>query len=295
MAPLAPLARALPVWLLTVAGLRSVSVVLAIARPDLLANSLFAAEPQELTELGARIFSSWTLMTCCLCLLCAKEGADPSTSTFAATAFSFIVALALFVPELAIHRTMTLQSAASPMILAIISLVWMTVVRWPRRGASYWVALFAGTASVIVTAGMGYDAYRAHFPARLDASLFWDAETARTLFVELGPSGRAAYRAMYLAPLGDLALPLCYTPATSALCWRCFPARRVLAAGLALLAGACDLVENACVLTLLELYPNWSEASGQLALRVGPWATFGKWALLTWTLAMLVRHSVMHD
>ena len=282
----------LRVWLLVVAGLRSVSVVMALASPDILAHSVFAAAPQELTALGARLFAAWTLVTSCLCILCAQEGADPGTSTFTATAFSFVVALALFVPELALHETMTLRSAASPMIIASTSLVWMAVVRWPGRGASYWLGVVAGTSALVITGAMAHDAHRTGFPGRLDASLIWDEASARTLFAQLGASGRAAYRAMYLAPLGDVALPLCYAPALGALCWRCVPTARVRTAGLSLLAGACDLVENAAVLTLLDSYPHWSEASQQLALRVGPWATAGKWTLLTTTLAVLVSHAL---
>ena len=286
----------LRIWLLCVAGLRMLSVVLALTRPEVLANSVFAAAPHELTVLGARIFASWTLMTCALCVLCANEGAQPKSSIFAATAFSFGVALALFVPELAYHQTMTLRSAITPTIIAGTSLVWMAAVRLPGRGATFWIATVAGTATVIVAAAMGAVAHRTGFPDRLDASLLWDTDSARTLFVTLGASGRAAYTDMYLAPLGDLALPLCYGPALGALCWRCFPRdgrARAAAALLPLLAGACDLVENMSVLTLLESYPSWSEASPQLALRVGPRATLGKWAALTATLALLARHVLL--
>eukprot|EP00928_Gymnodinium_smaydae_P059760 TRINITY_DN43187_c0_g1_i1.p1 TRINITY_DN43187_c0_g1~~TRINITY_DN43187_c0_g1_i1.p1 ORF type:complete len:293 (+),score=45.06 TRINITY_DN43187_c0_g1_i1:57-935(+) len=284
----------LRIWLLVVAGLRSLSVVLGLVWPDVLARSLFAAAPQELTALGARVFASWTLMTCCLCILCAREGAAPSTSIFSATAFSFIVALALFVPELALHETMTLRSAASPLIVAVVSLVWMAVVRWPGHGFSSWVIVVAGTATVVITTAIVRDAHSSGFPDRLDATLRWDEHTARALFVQLGDTGRTAYQAMYLAPLGDLALPVCYAPALSALCLRLFPAgwERV-AALLPLIAGACDLVENFSVLALLESYPSWSEAQPQLAIRVGPWATVGKWVSLTLTLALLGKHVLM--
>lgn len=286
----------LRIWLNLVAGLRMLSVIVAITRPETLGRKLFAASSQELTALGARVFASWTLTTCCLCILCANEGADPSSSIYVATAFSFGVALALFLQELAYHRTMTLQSAMSPMLVAIISLVWMGVVRWPGRGVSFWVLVVASTATILVAAAMAIDAYLTGFPERLDASLLWHEESARSLFSQLGASGRAAYQAMYLAPLGDLALPLCYAPALSALCWRCFPrASRARAAAvlLPLLAGACDLVENASVLTLLKSYPSWSEASSQRALCIGPLATIAKWAALTSTLALLGQHAVM--
>ena len=165
-----PAQSSLRVWLLVVAGLRSLSVVVALLWPEVLARSVFAAAPQELTALGARVFACWTLMTCCLCVLCANEGADPSTSTFTATACSFAVALLLFVPELALHGTMTPKSAASPMIIAGTSLVWMAVVRWPGRGLSYWV-FFAvtGTAAavVIAAAARGHGAHRTGLPVEL--------------------------------------------------------------------------------------------------------------------------------
>ena len=66
----------------------------------------------------------------------------------------------------------------------------------------------------------------------------------------------------------------------------------VAAVTLPLLAASCDLMENLSILTLLERYPSWSEPSPQLALRVGPRATLGKWGALTATLALLVRHAL---
>ena len=76
-----PAQSSLRVWLLIVAGLRSLSVAVALLWPEVLARSVFAAAPQELTALGARVFACWTLTTCCLCVLCANEGAD-LTATF---------------------------------------------------------------------------------------------------------------------------------------------------------------------------------------------------------------------
>ena len=286
----------LRIWLRIVAGLRMLSVVLALTQPELLARSVFAAAAHELTSLGARVFSAWTLMTCSLCILCANEGADPSSSIFVATAFSFGIALALFLPELAYHGTMTLQSAASPLIIASTSLVWMGVVRWPRRDVSFWVAVVASTSTALSVASVAVDAHRSGFPDRLDASLFWDAESARVLLTQLGAAGRVAYRGMYLTPLGDLTLPVCYGASLGALCWRSFPGAgraRAFAVLLPLLAGLCDLMENVCVLTLLESYPSWGERSPQLALLIGPRATLGKWGSLMATFTLLVRHALM--
>ena len=164
---MSPAQSSLRVWLLFVAGLRALSVVVALLWPEVLARSVFAAAPHELTPLGARVFACWTLTTCCLCVLCAKEGADPSTSTFTATAFSFVIALVLFAPELALHGTMTPSSAASPMAIAGASLVWMAVVRWPRRRLAYWL-LDAGTAAALVAAAaIGHRAQRTGLAAEL--------------------------------------------------------------------------------------------------------------------------------
>ena len=164
---MSPAQSSLRVWLLFVAGLRALSVVVALLWPEVLARSVFAAAPHELTPLGARVFACWTLTTCCLCVLCAKEGADPSTSTFTATAFSFVLALVLFAPELALHGTMTPSSAASPMAIAGASLVWMAVVRWPRRRLAYWL-LDAGTAAALVAAAaIGHRAQRTGLAAEL--------------------------------------------------------------------------------------------------------------------------------
>ena len=49
--------------------------------------------------------------------------------------------------------------------------------------------------------------------------------------------------------------------------------------------------------TILESFPNWDhDAWPQRALRVGPWATLGKWALLTASVAVLVaRHALFRS
>ena len=280
--------RLLRAWLLAVAALRLISVAIALLHPASLARRVFAAAPEQLTPLGARVFGAWTATSCVLCGLCASEGADPATATFSATAWSFVVALALFVPEAAARQgSMTVGSAGSPLAIAATSLVWMAAVRWPGRDASLWAVAIAGSASVAVAAAMLRTEAAMGFPDRLDASLAWDESSAAERLARLGPSGRREYRAMYVSPLGDMALPLCYAPALAALCWRSF-SRRPLAL-LPLLAGACDLLENVSVLRLLDTFPRLEQAP--LALAVGPWATFGKWAGLALTFALLAAHA----
>jgi allantoin racemase len=280
----------LRVWLLVVAALRMLSVALALAQPDVLAQRVFTAAPEQLTPLGARVFAAWTATSGGLTLLCAWEGPHPTSSTYLATALSFTLVLGLFLPELALHHTMTLASLASPASVALISLVWMARVRWPRKGLTFWVGVWTGLATLLVVCGMGADLLALGFPDRLDALLLWNEPTARALLSQLGPAGRQAYAAMYFTPQGDLVLPMCYAPALAALC-RCRSSRRRAAVLVPpLLAGACDLVENWSVIALLRSYPDWSGVP--LALRLGPWATLGKWVGLTTTCAGLVVGAV---
>ena len=318
--------RLLPLWLLVVALLRLLSIYLALKSPETLAQSLFAAAPSELTPLGARVFAAWTGTTCVLCLLCAYEGANPTTPIYLATALSFVVALALFIPELAVHSTMTWQSIASPALVASASLAWMAAARWkPMLTASH--LLKAGAACTVLVEGhMLFRQAADDWPDRLDTYLFWDESIARALLDDLGADGRAAYVRFYTHPLGDLALPFCYGVGLSGLCHLRLSRRTraadlltadplveamasglsILAVALPLLAALCDLAENLSVLTLLlESYPPASESSYrssyrrarptadfspesvQLGLAVGPKATLAKWALLALTAALL--------
>lgn len=75
------------------------------------------------TDLYGRTFAVWTAVTCALCLACAR---DPRVApVYGATLFSFVVALAFFVGEAFIFRTMSLRSAAQPGIIATVSAAWM--------------------------------------------------------------------------------------------------------------------------------------------------------------------------
>ncbi|KAL1520497.1 hypothetical protein AB1Y20_022076 [Prymnesium parvum] len=126
--PPSPRRRWLRWWLVAVALLRVFSAVTAVLRPEVLRETVFAARPAELTPLAARLFAAWTTTTAVLCLLCARGGADPRTPIYAATLLSFVVALGLFVPELAYHGTMTVMSSLSPGIVATTSVTWMMTV-----------------------------------------------------------------------------------------------------------------------------------------------------------------------
>ena len=292
----------LQLWLLVVALLRLFSIYIALNQPETLAQTLFAAAPRELNPTAARIFAAWTATTCVLCLLCVYEGANPNEPIYAATAWSFAVALAVFIPEL--HSTMTWHSIA-PAFVATTSLVWMAAARWkPKFSAS--LILKLGCAHTIVVEAHMVTAQRAEgWPGRLDTYLWWDDSTVRALLSDLGAAGRANYVSFYTHPLGDLALPFGYGMGLSALCYLRFSKRKLAAAALPLLAGICDIVENLSVLTILvEGYPpatssnrkaaaaDYSSSVVQQAIAVGPKATLAKWALLVLTGALLVGSAV---
>jgi len=106
------------------------------------------------TELQARTFATWTLTSCLLCLLCArntsvapiygtwfckrcisqeivihffsKERLSISLKWFAAaTLGSFVIALIHFILELFIYETLTISTAIQPLVIASISSLWM--------------------------------------------------------------------------------------------------------------------------------------------------------------------------
>ena len=122
------LTRYLPTWLLVVAALRFLSIGIALFRPQRLQLSLFAGAPEQLTPLAARLFAAWTASTGSLLVVCALDGARPRTAVFAASALSFVLVLAVFAPEVAVHGTMTPASVATPAVVASTSLAWMLVV-----------------------------------------------------------------------------------------------------------------------------------------------------------------------
>lgn len=112
-------------WLILVAALRLLSVVIGLWKPDTFKTKVFDLQPEAVTDLLGRLFAAWTTVTCILCLMCAR---DPTNKfIYGATLASFLVALAFFIPELLIHKTMSLKCALSPMIVAGLSTTWMVL------------------------------------------------------------------------------------------------------------------------------------------------------------------------
>jgi hypothetical protein len=65
----------------------------------------------------------WTLTTCALCLVCAR---DPRVKpVYGATLFSFCLAAAFFLTEALAFGTLSLRAAANPLAVAVFSAAWM--------------------------------------------------------------------------------------------------------------------------------------------------------------------------
>ncbi|KIY96957.1 Ergosterol biosynthetic protein 28 [Monoraphidium neglectum] len=101
----------------------AIIVYIGIADPDKFKIALIDKEPQLVNELYGRLFATWTLLTCGLCLICARNPTNPAI--YGATLLSFVVALAHFLTELLVFKTMSLKGAASPMVVAGLSVLWM--------------------------------------------------------------------------------------------------------------------------------------------------------------------------
>ncbi|KAK9805834.1 hypothetical protein WJX73_005799 [Symbiochloris irregularis] len=110
-------------WLVAVALLRCLSVYLGFFNVSTFKNNLFDLQPDLVNDLYGRTFAIWTLTTCVLCLICAKNPCVPAI--YGATLASFVAAFAHFSTEAIFFKTISWKSAANPMVVAGISLVWM--------------------------------------------------------------------------------------------------------------------------------------------------------------------------
>ena len=86
-------------------------------------NILFSSPPITVSALQARTFATWTLTSCLLCLICARNPCIPAI--YGATLGSFLIALLHFLLELLAYKTVGLKTAIQPMIVAGVSSLWM--------------------------------------------------------------------------------------------------------------------------------------------------------------------------
>ena len=76
-----------------------------------------------MSSLQARTFATWTLTSCLLCLVCARNPCVPAMD--GATLGSFVIALIHFCLELFVYKTVGWKPAIQPMVVASLSSLWM--------------------------------------------------------------------------------------------------------------------------------------------------------------------------
>jgi len=113
----------LQIWLLVVAGLRVFGAFNAFFWLQNIQDQVYSIKRKQVTELFGRLFGTWTLMSCTLCLLTAY---DPSNRlVMFATFMSFVLALGHFFLELVVFKTATFRNCIPQAIVAGTSIFWL--------------------------------------------------------------------------------------------------------------------------------------------------------------------------
>eukprot|EP00884_Botryococcus_braunii_P004211 jgi/Botrbrau1/13791/Bobra.0056s0041.1 len=110
-------------WLVFVGMMRFFSVYLGYFHHKQLEYNLFDLQPGLVHELYGRTFAIWTMTTCGLCFICARNPRSPAI--YGATMLSFILAGAFFLSEVLLFKTLSFRAAAAPLFFAGISGLWM--------------------------------------------------------------------------------------------------------------------------------------------------------------------------
>eukprot|EP00249_Psilotum_nudum_P005446 c18881_g1_i1 orf=102-494(+) len=113
--------RALGWWLIFVGLLRLSSVWFGFFDIRYLRLAVFSRT--TMTEVHGRTFGTWTLLTCTLCFLCARNLEDQPL--YVATLISFVYAFGHFLTEYFIYETMALKNLLTVSIFAGTSVIWM--------------------------------------------------------------------------------------------------------------------------------------------------------------------------
>ncbi|KAK2075649.1 hypothetical protein QBZ16_001757 [Prototheca wickerhamii] len=93
--------------------------------PDKLRTNVYNVQPDLVTDLQGRTFAVWTLTSCVLCLICARNPCIPAI--YGATLASFAIALVHFIVELLVFKTLDVTKALQPGVIATVSVLWMSL------------------------------------------------------------------------------------------------------------------------------------------------------------------------
>jgi len=136
-------------WLLFVGSLRVLAVVLGYLDKKHFQRQVFRAAPYEVSALAARLFSAWCSITAALCVMTALN-LDGMTARspaciplFLVTFFSFAVALAFFILEVLVYRTVDVRGVWMQVVIASLSLLLM-YRHMASEGLSYFAMFTPG-------------------------------------------------------------------------------------------------------------------------------------------------------
>ena len=114
----------LPYWLLFISVVSIFNSLQTYQKDLTLTKRVYNAKPQQVTNLSARTFGTWTLITSIVRLYGAYYITNPQV--YQLTQFTFGVAAVHFVSEWLIYRTTLLgKGLAGPLIVSSLSLGWM--------------------------------------------------------------------------------------------------------------------------------------------------------------------------
>ncbi|WLF77419.1 ergosterol biosynthesis protein [Lodderomyces elongisporus] len=118
----------LPYWLLFISIVSIFNSFQSYQRDLALTRRVYNAKPQEVTNLSARTFGTWTLITSLVRLYGAYNITNPQVYTL--TQLTYVVAAWHFLSEWLIYGTTKLgKGLAGPLIVSSLSLVWMWNVK----------------------------------------------------------------------------------------------------------------------------------------------------------------------
>ncbi|EJD48956.1 Erg28-like protein [Auricularia subglabra TFB-10046 SS5] len=117
----------LPKWTALVASMAIFNAVQNLFGTTL-TRRIYSAKPVQVTDLSARTFGIWTLLSAVVRLYCAYHITEQTI--YDVTVWSYVIVLMHFGSELLVFRTASLgPGLVSPLIVGSTSLVWMLTQR----------------------------------------------------------------------------------------------------------------------------------------------------------------------
>jgi len=111
-------------WLMFVSGLSIFGALQAFYDTHILKTNQFSLKPNEVTQLAAKLFGAWTLVTSIVRFQCANN--LDNKVLYGITRQTFFIALGIYGWEFLVHQSIPLIPFLAPCIVASSSIIWMT-------------------------------------------------------------------------------------------------------------------------------------------------------------------------